>query len=821
MERTQQRSIDRRSILKAVGGIAATTAIGSSMTGTAFAGHDDEEYRGIRVNQVGYPLDGGKRAILTSQAMDVESVTSFEIVDADTGETVDQGSLSAAMDDEFGTNHTVKWADFTELDEPGEYRIVAGDEESYPFRVDEASAVYAELLRDVGRLYTLKRSKTHIDDPYTGLDIGPGHGQDEEAIVAEPADGAADFLAEEDVSPGDTIDVSAGWYDAGDYGKYVNPQAITVAQLLLAYERNPEAFHVGQFYIPDSVDDPNVGEMPDVLVESKYALRFLEQMQRSSGALFYKVAGNESFPPMDVAPEEDDQERYVFGHSSAGTAHACGAFAMAARVYEDHDPAFAQEMLECAEAAWEWLSDDENADLVWEQSRNQDEGSGAYGRAGFDEPDRYWAAAELLRTTGDDSYDQWIQDTDLSWDGFDGAAEVPGDVEGPIDWNNPVGLGQYAYYQAGGALGGTGQDDEGSAAAGLTSPFWVGQRYVGDPAADVHDVYTTGVYDFYWGHLKSGISRGVQGLWAKEVYEDSVDYSPHWYTDEEFSDTIAGPLHHALGRSATGHSFVTGHGEKSATKPHDRIVQSTDTLIPGMLVGGGHNNVFPEDGVDDGDCTSDHIEGEDLSHLMSYVDEHCSYATNEWAINYTAPLFMMLAEIVGEIDETPEPELADSGPSGPTAPADQWTNEVTETSIEMGWDSVAEADTYRVYLDGTLEEETSATTATITGLEAGTTYEIGLSTVVSGEESDVVTTAVTTQTDGDGPPSIDGYEPADTTGDGLYNDITGSGQTTTTDVNVFFENVDEPGVADYPQYYDFDGNGQVSVTDVVELFESI
>ncbi|WP_276252463.1 hypothetical protein [Halomontanus rarus] len=71
------------------------------------------------------------------------------------------------------------------------------------------------------------------------------------------------------------------------------------------------------------------------------------------------------------------------------------------------------------------------------------------------------------------------------------------------------------------------------------------------------------------------------------------------------------------------------------------------------------------------------------------------------------------------------------------------------------------------------------------------------------------------------PPAIDGTQPADTTGDGLYNDFTDSGSTTTTDVNVFFENVDNPDVADYPDYYDFDGNGQVSVTDVVELFDSL
>ncbi|MCU4741095.1 hypothetical protein [Natronoglomus mannanivorans] len=71
------------------------------------------------------------------------------------------------------------------------------------------------------------------------------------------------------------------------------------------------------------------------------------------------------------------------------------------------------------------------------------------------------------------------------------------------------------------------------------------------------------------------------------------------------------------------------------------------------------------------------------------------------------------------------------------------------------------------------------------------------------------------------PPAIDGTQTADTTGDGLHNDFTGSGSTTTTDVNVFFENVDNPDVTNYPQYYDFDGNGQVSVTDVVELFEHL
>ncbi len=38
------------------------------------------------------------------------------------------------------------------------------------------------------------------------------------------------------------IDVSGGWHDAGDYGRYVVPGAKSVADLLIAYDANPESF---------------------------------------------------------------------------------------------------------------------------------------------------------------------------------------------------------------------------------------------------------------------------------------------------------------------------------------------------------------------------------------------------------------------------------------------------------------------------------------------------------------------------------------------------------------------------------------------------
>ncbi|MCU4972729.1 fibronectin type III domain-containing protein [Halobacteria archaeon AArc-m2/3/4] len=164
-------------------------------------------------------------------------------------------------------------------------------------------------------------------------------------------------------------------------------------------------------------------------------------------------------------------------------------------------------------------------------------------------------------------------------------------------------------------------------------------------------------------------------------------------------------------------------------------------------------------------------------------------------------------------------------PTPPPAPSALEVTERTSASVSLEWDAHEETtavETYVVWVDGSVDHESTGTETTVTGLEAETTYEFGV-TVVDGDgsESATVTTTARTRQDRERPPNLEEYTPQDTTGDGLYDDVTGSGQTTTTDVTVFFEHVDEPAVTEYPQYYDFDGNGRVSVTDVVALFESI
>ena len=61
-----------------------------------------------------------------------------------------------------------------------------------------------------------------------------------------------------------------GWYDAGDYNKYIVNSGITVATLLSLYEDFPyesKAFHVN---IPESGNT-----LPDVLDEALFNLRWM------------------------------------------------------------------------------------------------------------------------------------------------------------------------------------------------------------------------------------------------------------------------------------------------------------------------------------------------------------------------------------------------------------------------------------------------------------------------------------------------------------------------------------------------------------------
>jgi endoglucanase len=458
------------------------------------------------------------------------------------------------------------------------------------FRI--ARNVYYAPFFDALRSYTLGRSGIAIDDPITGLKHAAGHLQDAEAQLD---------IDHPHAPAGTKIDVSGGWYDAGDFGKYVTPGAVTVAQLLLAYELHPEKFTVGQLKFPAGFESDMPG-LPDALAEAKYELDWLLKMQRPDGAVYHKVSGL-AWPGM-IRPEEDTQPRYVFGMSTYGTGMFAGATAMAARIYQPFDADYAGRLLEAAERAWRFL--EANPQPVFQTSERQDNGSGPYDKY-TDEDDRLWAAAELLKTTGDPRY----------------AAYIGEKLSNPltrdpiiIGWGSSLSLGQFAYATAEAA-------DPALKEAVKQKLVKAADDIVGRIGRDGYR-YSLTSNEYSWASAKNGMAKAQLLLLANEL--EPKEAYVHGALDQ---------LHYTLGRNAVGTTYLTGSGTEMPDHPHNRMIVSTGTYIPGLLVGGP--NKFG------GDPELDKLlERTSPPPAKAYLDLTGSWASNEYAIDYNAPLVFVL-----------------------------------------------------------------------------------------------------------------------------------------------------------------------------------
>jgi len=541
----------------------------------------------VLVDQVGYRPGDEKRAVVRADA------ESFAVLDADSGSEVASGDLSESMTD-GASGDTVRYATFGDLSEPGEYVVSAGGVESAPFAVGEG--VWGRTLAEVGRRYTLRRANTAIEDPVTGLSLEPGHPQDREAEM---------YFADEFHDEGEAVDVHGGWYDAGDYGKYVPPAAVTVGHLLLAYEQHPDTFEVGQFSMPAGVSEAeHEAGLPDLLAEVKFELEWFERMQRPDGALYHKVAGSQ-WPGMNVRPAGDTQTRYVFGLSTYGTAMAVGAFAMGARIFRPFDADFADRMLEDAVAGYEYLRD--NPDAYFRSDDGQNDGSGAY-RQDTDRTERFWAAAELLKTTGESRYAEYV-DAELG--------DQVGSRARHAGWGDANLFGKWAYYTAD-----AGSDAHRETIAGeLTAAADDLVAHVGEQGYNV----SIGLDEYFWGSNSLALGNGSLLLLA-----DAVESNP------DYRAAARDQIHYVLGRTPTDRGYVTGSGERPPGNPHSRLVASTGINVPGNVVGGpNHNGGDPD--------LDSFLASEDPAPAKSYLDVQGSYASNEPALDYAAPLVPLLA----------------------------------------------------------------------------------------------------------------------------------------------------------------------------------
>ena len=536
----------------------------------ASASQPDPSAAGIRVNQVGYRPGAVKIAVFAGIGSDGEG---FTVVDEEGGGVVFEGALSDAIDNPWA-GETDRLADFSALTRPGSYRVVStGGVESPAFAIGED--VYGELLRSAARMLYMQRCGVGTDPAFAGVWAHP-------ACHTSPATV---------YGSGESIDVSGGWHDAGDYGRYVVSGAKAAADLMLACElRGGVLDDVG---IPESGDG-----LDDLLQEARYELDWLLKMQAASGGVYHKVSG--AVFPAFIAPEREQAALIVCPVSNTATGDFAAVMAMAARLYADAWPEQAEAYLEAARRAWDYLSrhGDEPG------FRNPDGVSTGEYPDDDDRDERFWAAAELARTTGEAQYRRAAS-----------ALLASGDLPQGLGWQEVGAYGLLAVLND----ASLGEGDSLRSAARGEMDAIIGKALdaiaLNPYGADRADAYE-------WGS-----NMGVANTAALLMLEGRRG-------NEACRAAVQQPLDYLLGRNATACCFVTATGERSPRHPHHRPSIVARQPMPGMLVGG------PDSALDDPYAASTLRKSPPAK---CYIDSEQSYSTNEVCVYWNSPLVLLLA----------------------------------------------------------------------------------------------------------------------------------------------------------------------------------
>jgi endoglucanase len=552
----------------------------------------------VRVNQLGYLPGRPKQATLISDAQDP---VPFAIRDRD-GVAVHTGfSRPWSVRPEPTSGLNVHLLDFTGLTTQGAgLWIESADQSSHPFEV--TSRVYNRLRTDaLGFFYVMRSGTPILDDVARGYGRPAGHaGQPPnlgDSAVPAWSGVEARRLYPEWRSTG-TFDVTGGWYDAGDYGKYVTSGGIAVWQLLSTLEllRGPDSL------LPTS-------EFADLVRrECRWQLDWLMRMQVPpgdplSGLAFHRVHGTQ-WSPMPGWAHEDPTERVLHRPSTAAALHLAAAAAKGARLFQTADSAYTRMLLQTARTAFEaarrlphLIAPDDHARY----------GGGPYPDDEL-EDDFYWAAVELWLTTDEEFYRQDVLSSALH------AAD-------PFD---PAGF-----------------DFDRVAAAGQLDLALAGRHLIDyDRVVETLQLGADRLLELQrhqpWGQPYAPTEGWDWGSNGRILNNLVVLAVAHLVSGgSHYADAVAKGMDYLLGRNALGQSYITGYGtdyschQRSRQFGHD-LNPAFPPPPPGALAGGANSRAAPDFPYDP------RLRG--LPPQCCYLDEPTSEVTNDICIRWNAPL---------------------------------------------------------------------------------------------------------------------------------------------------------------------------------------
>jgi endoglucanase len=320
--------------------------VAHAATGTAY----------VRINQLGYSAAAKRAYLMASKA---EAGATFSVINS-SGTSVYSGPIGANLGSWSSSYPDVYALDFGSVTAPGTYTIsvtgpVAANSPS--FSINTAQNIYAGAMANALSFYQNERDGPNYIA--SALRTAPAHLNDENAMTyLTPNYNAGSGRFSGDLtSLGISMDASGGWWDAGDYLKFVETTSYTVDLMLLLVRDFPAQAGAG------------------FTAEARFGTDWLLKMWNdSTKTMYYQVgigAGNaKTISDHDIwrLPQADDtyggtssldryiRNRPVFRAGAPGAlispniaGRDAAAFAECYQVFRVSDPTYADTCLQDAE----------------------------------------------------------------------------------------------------------------------------------------------------------------------------------------------------------------------------------------------------------------------------------------------------------------------------------------------------------------------------------------------------------------------------------------------------------------------------------------
>ncbi len=657
----------------------------------------------LHVDQFGYPLNAKKIAVLASPQQGYNIAQTYtpggslqirrwsDDVAVFTGAPVawNGGQTHAQSGDK------VWWLDFSSLATAGSYYLFDPTNNVRSVQFDLNDGVYQNVLKTAVRVFFYQRSGFAKTSQFAGT------WTDGAAFLGANQDTQCRLVTDQG-NASTAKDLSGGWFDAGDYNKYVNFTYSVLTDLLLAYEENPAVWG-DDYNLPESGNG-----VPDLLDEVKWELDWLRRMQQTDGSVLSKV----SVTQFQAAspPSSDATPRYYGPASTSSTLTAAAVFALAAIQYKASPNATMQahgaQLQTAAVNAYAWASNNPNA---------------TYTNAGFQsanpEVDAYetsarklGAAVYLFALTGNATYKSYVDAN------YQAIHLMAWSYAYPFENSHHSAL--LYYTKTAGATG--------AVASAIKNTY---QTSMQSGNADNLPNYLSGT-DAYRAYLSddnhtwgSNRVRSDQGNMFRAMLQFGLDAG----NATNYRDAAMGYVHYLHGVNPTGYAYLSNMGGLGAENSipemyHSWFANGTplDTNpAPGYVVGGPNKNYAP-----DGSYGGTISPPQNQPVQKSFKAWNTSYPENSWeitepAIYYQAAYVRMLSKAVGAT--TPPP--ADT--QAPSVPTNLAASNIGPTSLTLTWTASTDnvgVSAYEVFQNGAKIGESLTTSFSVTGLTPSTTY---------------------------------------------------------------------------------------------------